>query len=167
MDELQKGEILIYQSEGGDTKIDVFLEDGTVWLLQASIARLYQTMPQNIIMHTRKIFSDGELDETATYLHLLHSIIPREKSRILVRQTCRSESRFFASIYLKFPPYTPLPSSMIAHSAVGSSYQIGGRISSIECDISLLYCIAYAILRISICNNFSARRPNCGVSRIC
>ena len=66
MDEHQKGEILIYQSESGDTKIDVFLEDGTVWLPQASIARLYQTTPQNIIMHTRKIFSDGELDESAT-----------------------------------------------------------------------------------------------------
>lgn len=66
MDELQKGEILIYQSEGGDTKIDVFLEDGTVWLPQSSIARLYQTTPQNIIMHTRNIYGDGELIETAT-----------------------------------------------------------------------------------------------------
>ena len=66
MDELQKGEILIYQSEGGDTKIDVFLENGTVWLPQPSIARLSQTTPQNIITHTRKIYSDGEQDETAT-----------------------------------------------------------------------------------------------------
>jgi hypothetical protein len=66
VDELQKGEILIYQSEGGDTKIDVFLEDGTVWLPQSSIARLYQTTPQNIIMHTRNIYGDGELIETAT-----------------------------------------------------------------------------------------------------
>jgi hypothetical protein len=66
MDELQKGEILIYQTESGDTKIDVFLEDGSVWLPQASIARLYQTTPQNIIMHTRKIYSDSELMETAT-----------------------------------------------------------------------------------------------------
>ena len=66
MDELQKGEILIYQSEGGDTKIDVFLEDGTVWLPQASIARLYQKTPQNIIIQTRRIYNEGELDETAT-----------------------------------------------------------------------------------------------------
>ena len=66
MDEMQKGEILIYQSEGGDTKIDVFLENGTVWLPQASIARLYQTTPQNIIIQTRKIYSEGELDKTAT-----------------------------------------------------------------------------------------------------
>jgi hypothetical protein len=66
MDELQKGEILIYQSENGDTKIDVFLEDGTVWLPQSTIAQLYQTTPQNIIMHTRNIYSDGELNEAAT-----------------------------------------------------------------------------------------------------
>ena len=66
MDEMQKGEILIYQSENGDTKIDVYLEDGTVWLSQALIAELYQTTPQNIIMHTRNIYKDGELDETAT-----------------------------------------------------------------------------------------------------
>ena len=66
MSEMQKGEILIYQSESGDTKIDVYLEDGTVWLSQALIAELYQTTPQNIIMHTRNIYKDGELDEAAT-----------------------------------------------------------------------------------------------------
>jgi hypothetical protein len=66
MDEYQKGEILIYQSENGDTKIDVFLENGTVWLSQASIAQLYQTTPQNITMHTRNIYKDGELSEIAT-----------------------------------------------------------------------------------------------------
>jgi hypothetical protein len=66
MDELQKGEILIYQSESGDTKIDVYLEDGTVWLSQALIAELYQTTPQNVIMHTKNIYKDGELTEEAT-----------------------------------------------------------------------------------------------------
>ena len=66
MDELQKGEILIYQSESGDTKIDVYLEDGTVWLSQALIAELYQTTAQNIIMHTKNIYKDCELTEAAT-----------------------------------------------------------------------------------------------------
>ena len=66
MNDLQRGEILIYQSESGNTKIDVYLEDGTVWLSQALIAVLYQTTPQNIIMHTRNIYKEGELDETAT-----------------------------------------------------------------------------------------------------
>ena len=62
----QRGEILIYQTESGDTKIDVFLDDGTVWLSQAAIAKLYQTTPQNIVMHTRNIYKDGELNEMAT-----------------------------------------------------------------------------------------------------
>jgi hypothetical protein len=66
MNELQKGEILIYQSESGDTRIDVFLEAGTVWLPQVSIAKLYQTTPQNIIMHTRSIYKDCELAEVVT-----------------------------------------------------------------------------------------------------
>jgi len=66
MDELQKGEILIYQSESGDTKIDVYLEEGTVWLSHALIAKLYQTTPQNIIMHTRNIYKEGELTDAAT-----------------------------------------------------------------------------------------------------
>jgi hypothetical protein len=66
MDELQKGEILIYQTSNGDTKIDVFLEDGSVWLSQASIATLYQMTPQNIIMHTKNIYKDLELDIKAT-----------------------------------------------------------------------------------------------------
>jgi hypothetical protein len=66
MDEFQKGEILIYRTESGDIKIDVFFDGGNVWLSQADIARLYQTTPQNIIMHTKNIYKDGELDETAT-----------------------------------------------------------------------------------------------------
>ena len=71
MDELQKGEILIYQSENGNTKIDVYFEDGTVWLSQALIAELYQTTPRNIIMHTKNIYKDGELTEVATCKHSL------------------------------------------------------------------------------------------------
>ena len=66
MDDYQKGEILIYQTESGETKIDVFLDSGTVWLSQAAIAKLYQTTPQNIIMHTGNIYKDGELNEATT-----------------------------------------------------------------------------------------------------
>lgn len=66
MDTNQKGEILVYQTEKGETKIDVFMEDGTVWLNQASIAQLYQTTPQNITKHIKKIYVEGELDENRT-----------------------------------------------------------------------------------------------------
>lgn len=83
MDEFQKGEILIYQSESGDTKIDVYLENGTVWLSRGLIAELYQTTPQNITMHTKSIYKDGELDETATSKQSL--LVQKEGNRAVKR----------------------------------------------------------------------------------
>jgi len=61
-----KSDLLIYQTEDGKTKIDVKLENETVWMTQKAIAKLYQTSPQNIIMHIKNIFSEGELNENAT-----------------------------------------------------------------------------------------------------
>jgi len=61
-----KGEVLVYQTEDGQVKVDVRLEDETVWLTQAQIADLFQVKPQNITMHLKKIFAEDELDELAT-----------------------------------------------------------------------------------------------------
>lgn len=72
MEQNQKGEILVYQNEKGETKIDVYMEDGTVWLNQASIAQLYQTTPQNITKHIKKIYVEGELDENRTCNYYSH-----------------------------------------------------------------------------------------------
>lgn len=58
--------IIMYQSEDGTTKIDVRLENKTVWLTQAAMAELFQTTKQNISLHLRNIFSDGELERHAT-----------------------------------------------------------------------------------------------------
>lgn len=66
MEQNQKGEILVYQNEKGETKIDVYMEEGAVWLNQASIVLLYQTTPQNITKHIKKIYIEGELDENRT-----------------------------------------------------------------------------------------------------
>ena len=60
------GDILIYQTEKGDTRIDVFFQNGDIWMNQSAIARLYNTTPQNITMHIRNIYADGELDELST-----------------------------------------------------------------------------------------------------
>ena len=61
-----KGEVLVYQTEDGQVKVDVRLEDETVRLTQAQIADLFQVKPQNITMHLKNIFAEGELDELAT-----------------------------------------------------------------------------------------------------
>ncbi len=60
------GNILIYQNEKGDTKIDVYFQDNDVWMNQASIARLYNTTSQNITMHIRNIYKERELEEEST-----------------------------------------------------------------------------------------------------
>ena len=59
-------EILIYQTEDGKTKISVRLENDTIWLTQRLIADLFQTTPQNITIHLKNIYEEGELDEKLT-----------------------------------------------------------------------------------------------------
>ena len=50
-------------AEDGTSRIEVRLEEGTVWLTQALIAELYQSTKQNVSLHIRNIFDDRELDE--------------------------------------------------------------------------------------------------------
>ena len=54
-------DILIYQTEDGSTKIQVQLNDNTVWLTQADMVELFQTTKQNISLHIKNIFEEGEL----------------------------------------------------------------------------------------------------------
>lgn len=58
--------IIIYNTEDGKSKINLKLEDGTVWLSQLQIAELFQTTKQNISKHIKAIFEDGELSEVST-----------------------------------------------------------------------------------------------------
>lgn len=58
------GQILIYQD--GALNLQVRLEGQTVWLTQAALAQLYQTTPQNITLHIKAVYDEGELDEPAT-----------------------------------------------------------------------------------------------------
>ena len=55
--------IIIYNTEDGKAKINLRLEDGTVWLNQLQIAELFQTTKQNISKHIKAILEDGELEE--------------------------------------------------------------------------------------------------------
>jgi len=58
-------EILLYQTEDGQTKVEVRLENETVWLTQSQMVELFQTTKQNISLHIRNIFSEGELEESS------------------------------------------------------------------------------------------------------
>ena len=58
------GQMLIYQD--GGLNVQVRLDGQTVWLTQAAIANLFQTTPQNITLHLRAIYEEGEIAEAAT-----------------------------------------------------------------------------------------------------
>lgn len=59
-------EFLLYRTEDGGTRLSVRFDADTLWLTQAQIAELFVTTPQNITMHLREIYADGEQDEGAT-----------------------------------------------------------------------------------------------------
>jgi hypothetical protein len=70
-DELAKGEVLVYQTEDGRIKLDVRLEDETVWLTQPLMAELFRTTQQNISQHILNIYEECELIEEATHKKIL------------------------------------------------------------------------------------------------
>ena len=57
--------ILIYTGQDGLTKIDVKLEEDTLWLTQAQMCELYQTSKSNVSEHIKHIFEERELQEEA------------------------------------------------------------------------------------------------------
>jgi hypothetical protein len=58
--------MVLYQTEDGGTRIQCRFEDETIWLTQAQIAELFQTTPQNVTLHLKAVFAEGELSEAAT-----------------------------------------------------------------------------------------------------
>ena len=62
----EKGNIIIYQSEDGGVRIDVRLEEQTVWLTQQQMADLFGSSRTNVVEHIKHIYEDEELNEEAT-----------------------------------------------------------------------------------------------------
>ena len=79
----QSGQILIYQTEEGQTRLEVRLEGETLWLSQKGMAELYQTSLPNINIHIQNIYNEGELDPKATIKDSL--IVQKEGTRSVQR----------------------------------------------------------------------------------
>ena len=62
---MNTSEILIYQNQNGHIKIDVLLEDETVWLTQSQMAQLFGKDKRTISEHIGNIFKEGELEENS------------------------------------------------------------------------------------------------------
>ena len=63
---MEQNQIVIYQTEDGQTQIDVRLENETVWLTQAQMVTLFKSSRTNILEHIQHIYEDDELDESST-----------------------------------------------------------------------------------------------------
>jgi len=77
-------QFLIYQADNGAIKIDVRFEGDTVWLTQPLMAELFQTTQQNISLHLRNIYEEGELSPAATHKDFLS--VQSEGSRAVQRR---------------------------------------------------------------------------------
>ncbi len=62
----KKGEIIIYKAKGGQTAIDVRLQDETIWLTQEQMSKLFQRERTVITKHINNVFTTKELDEKST-----------------------------------------------------------------------------------------------------
>lgn len=62
----ENNQIIIYQGDDGDTRIEVKFTGETVWLSQQQMTELYQTSRSNVVEHIQHIYEDGELDEAST-----------------------------------------------------------------------------------------------------
>lgn len=78
------GDIIIYQTEDGLTKIDVKVENETVWLSQQQMAELFSTSRTNIIEHINNIYSEQELDKNSTCQNFRQ--VQKEGNRSVTRE---------------------------------------------------------------------------------
>lgn len=77
------GELILYRTEDGRTRLACRFEEGTIWLTQVQIAELFQTTVPNVNLHLRGIYAEGELDAAATIKSYL--IVRNEGARQVSR----------------------------------------------------------------------------------
>ena len=82
--EMDENKIVIYQTEDGQTQIDVRLENETVWLTQAQMVELFQTTKQNVSLHVGNVYKEGELEQEATVKEYL--TVQNEGNRKVTRK---------------------------------------------------------------------------------
>ena len=80
------GEISVYESADGEVRVEVCIERETVWLTQRQIAQVFETTPENVLMHLRNIFASEELEADATTKEFL---VVHMEGRRRVRRTLK------------------------------------------------------------------------------
>ncbi len=81
---MNTGEVLIYRTADGETRLDVRLENDSVWLTQAQMVELFNSTKQNVNLHINNLFKEGELEREATVKEYL--IVRQEGNRTVKRK---------------------------------------------------------------------------------
>ena len=87
------GSIVIYESEGGDVRLDVRLENGTVWLTQQQLVELYQSSKANISEHIKNIFEEAIKE----MVHVVETYEPNPED-------AKTYDHLFRNVYIKMYP---------------------------------------------------------------
>lgn len=77
--------MLLYQTEDGQTGIEVRLQGETVWMTQAAMVKLFQSSKQNISLHLKNIFNEGELEENRVVKEYLTTAVDGKSYRTAQR----------------------------------------------------------------------------------
>jgi hypothetical protein len=85
--QVPRGEILVYQTDNGKIRLDVRLEQETLWMTPNDMAHLFQCSVDNISLHLKNIYSEGELTPSATTEEF--SVVRREGARHVSRRPSR------------------------------------------------------------------------------
>ena len=80
------GEVIVYESKDGEARVDVRFDKETVWLTQRQMADVFQTTPENVLMHLRSVFSSEELEPETTTKDFL---VVRSEGQRKVRREVR------------------------------------------------------------------------------
>ena len=83
----ENNQIIIYQTEDGQTQVDVRMENETVWLTQAQMAELFKSSRTNIVEHIQHIYDEEELDEIST-CRKFRQVRKKENEWLPVRYLC-------------------------------------------------------------------------------
>ena len=76
---------LIYKAENKDISVNAIIKDETVWLTQKAMSELFDCSPDNISLHLKNIYADGELTQAATAEDF--SVVQQEGRRNVIRRT--------------------------------------------------------------------------------
>jgi len=120
-----QSQVLLYQASDGATRLEVRMEDETVWLSQSQMAELFQTTKQNVSLHIQNLFAEGELDRTATVKEYL--TVQQEGSRQVSRSVEHYNLDVIISVGYRVKSHSRHPVSHLGYTAAARIHRQGIR----------------------------------------